>query len=256
MVFAGVGFVSLPMDLIRAFVGRPRSTIPRSEYVTRAMALQARAVQMKVRAEQAVAKVVIASKHGHSGDFASMLAKDSARRSSVCKAARVKASLVGLYMPDLQHVHVQEHSGKLKVQQVEGGKSRSWRRNVAWLNTCVSRLEEDMEKLERVFPQAWPHLSKPAHPVCSLFHSVASHSAHRCHDLCAHCGVVSLLSLFTQTAHRVQGEDPDYMWAVMVLGYWARLFAGIVAALLSVTWLLHIALYAHSTRGRSTRKLF
>lgn len=49
MVFAGVGFVSLPMDLIRAFVGRPRSTIPRSEYVTRATALQARAVQIKVR---------------------------------------------------------------------------------------------------------------------------------------------------------------------------------------------------------------
>ena len=49
MVFAGVGFVSLPMDLIRAFVGRPRSTIPRSEYVTRAMALQARAVTIKVR---------------------------------------------------------------------------------------------------------------------------------------------------------------------------------------------------------------
>ena len=49
MVFAGVGFVSLPMSLIRAFVGRPRSTIPRSEYVTRAMALQARAVQIKVR---------------------------------------------------------------------------------------------------------------------------------------------------------------------------------------------------------------
>jgi hypothetical protein len=48
MVFAGVGFVSLPMDLMHAFVGRPRSTIPRSEYVTRAMALQARAVTIKV----------------------------------------------------------------------------------------------------------------------------------------------------------------------------------------------------------------
>ena len=34
------------------------------------------------------------------------------------------------------------------------------------------------------------------------------------------------------------------MWAVIVLGYWARLFAGIVAALLSISWLLHIVLYA------------
>lgn len=48
MVFAGVGFVSLPMDLIREFVGRPRSTIPRSEYINRAMVLSARAVQIKV----------------------------------------------------------------------------------------------------------------------------------------------------------------------------------------------------------------
>ncbi len=48
----------------------------------------------------------------------------------------------------------QEHSGKLKVQQAESGKSRSLRRNVARLNTSVMRLEEDMEKLERVFPQA------------------------------------------------------------------------------------------------------
>lgn len=37
------------------------------------------------------------------------------------------------------------------------------------------------------------------------------------------------------------------MWAVIVLGYWARLFAGIVAALLSITWLLHIALCAVRT---------
>ena len=49
----------------------------------------------------------------------------------------------------------QEHSGKLKVQQAESGKSRSLRRNLARLNTSVTRLEEDMEKLERVCPQAW-----------------------------------------------------------------------------------------------------
>ena len=34
------------------------------------------------------------------------------------------------------------------------------------------------------------------------------------------------------------------MWAVVVLGYWARLFGGIIAAALSITWLLHIALCA------------
>lgn len=49
MVFAGVGFVSLPMDLIREFVGRPRATILRSEYINRAMILSVRATQIKVR---------------------------------------------------------------------------------------------------------------------------------------------------------------------------------------------------------------
>ena len=49
MVFAGVGFVSLPMDLIREFMGRPKATILRSEYINRAMILSVRATQIKVR---------------------------------------------------------------------------------------------------------------------------------------------------------------------------------------------------------------
>jgi hypothetical protein len=54
---------------------------------------------------------------------------------------------------DCRAVEAQGHSEKLKVQEADGGKSRSWRRNVTRLNLSVSRLEEDMEKLEKVFPQ-------------------------------------------------------------------------------------------------------
>jgi hypothetical protein len=48
MVFAAVGFVALPMDLIREWVGRPKSTIPKSEYINRARALAGRAKDIKV----------------------------------------------------------------------------------------------------------------------------------------------------------------------------------------------------------------
>ena len=47
MVFAGVGLVALPVDLIKAFLGRPRSTISRSEYIKRAQALGVRAKAIK-----------------------------------------------------------------------------------------------------------------------------------------------------------------------------------------------------------------
>jgi len=48
MVFAGVGLVALPVDLIKAFVGRPRTTISRSEHLKRAQGLGNRAKQIKV----------------------------------------------------------------------------------------------------------------------------------------------------------------------------------------------------------------
>lgn len=48
LVFAGVGFVALPMDLVREWWGRPRATIARSEYVTRAMGMAKNAQRVKV----------------------------------------------------------------------------------------------------------------------------------------------------------------------------------------------------------------
>ena len=47
MVFAGVGLVALPIDCIKAFVGRPRSIISRSEFIKRAQGLGHRAKQIK-----------------------------------------------------------------------------------------------------------------------------------------------------------------------------------------------------------------
>ena len=49
MVFAGVGLTALPLDCIKEFIGRPRSTITRSEYLKRAQGLGVRAKKIKVR---------------------------------------------------------------------------------------------------------------------------------------------------------------------------------------------------------------
>lgn len=49
MVFAGVGLVALPLDLIRSFLGRPTATIPKSEYIKRARGLGQRAIAIKAR---------------------------------------------------------------------------------------------------------------------------------------------------------------------------------------------------------------
>ena len=40
-----------------------------------------------------------------------------------------------------------------------------------------------------------------------------------------------------------QGEDPSYMWVLIVLGYWLRLVLGIISVLLSSAWLLQVLLY-------------
>ena len=49
MVFAGVGLVALPLDMLREFWGRPKSTIPKSEYIKRARGLGVRANGIKAR---------------------------------------------------------------------------------------------------------------------------------------------------------------------------------------------------------------
>jgi LMBR1 domain-containing protein 1 len=47
MIFGAVGMIALPMDWIRAFITRPRSTITRAQYVDRARDLARRAGDIK-----------------------------------------------------------------------------------------------------------------------------------------------------------------------------------------------------------------
>lgn len=67
LAFAGVGFVSLPADALRAFAGRPRATIPRSEYAKRAAVLGSRASAMRAAA-LALRSAARSRKNAASGD--------------------------------------------------------------------------------------------------------------------------------------------------------------------------------------------
>ena len=133
LLFAGVGLVSLPADLIRAWAGRPRATIPRSEYARRAAALGARA-----SAAAAAAGPLRAEERGSGG----------------------------------------------------GGKPPP-RAALRTLRTEVDLLEADSAALEAVFPR---------------------------------------------------GEDPAAAWALTVLGFWLKLVLGLISALLTAAWTVHLAL--------------
>lgn len=50
MMFAGVGFVSLPLGCFQTFAARPKATITRSEYISRAKDLAMQAKSIKVGA--------------------------------------------------------------------------------------------------------------------------------------------------------------------------------------------------------------
>jgi len=52
MVYAGVGMVALPLDLIKSYVGRPQKTIARSQYITLAKHVGQQAADLKEQAEQ------------------------------------------------------------------------------------------------------------------------------------------------------------------------------------------------------------
>ena len=41
----------------------------------------------------------------------------------------------------------------------------------------------------------------------------------------------------------MQGEDPDYSWAVMVMLFYLKLLLGVVSFALSVCWLVQVVLY-------------
>lgn len=51
MIFGAIGLVALPLDWIRQFIGRPRKTITRSQYIERARDLARRAKDVRAIAE-------------------------------------------------------------------------------------------------------------------------------------------------------------------------------------------------------------
>ena len=50
-------------------------------------------------------------------------------------------------------------------------------------------------------------------------------------------------TLFIQCIACLQGEDPDYAWALTVIGFYLKLLFGLLGVVLSVCWLVQIVVY-------------
>lgn len=44
-------------------------------------------------------------------------------------------------------------------------------------------------------------------------------------------------------ARRPQSEDPDYKWAMTVMGFYLKFVLGIIGLGVSITWVLQVILY-------------
>ena len=129
IVFGGVGVSAVPIDLIKAFLDRPKKTIAKSEYIR------------------------IAGK--------------------IAEATRAVVA-------DAREVQREERGS---------GKTRKTRRALAEINKRLSQLEGDEAILQKMYPQ---------------------------------------------------GEDRDVSWTVTVMSYYASLVGGVVCAVVSLLWMLHI----------------
>ena len=139
MVFGAIGIVMLPMDWIREFIGRPKATITRSQYIDRARDLARRA---KVRA-------------GVAGRQSCLAAGCWCRRtaaSACCTFASFAPAADQPWLPAPQDILALADA--LKREERERGRGWRWRRNAKALNAQLLVLEEDEKQLEMVYPQA------------------------------------------------------------------------------------------------------
>jgi len=132
IVFAGVGVVAMPVDLIKAFIYRPRSILPKSEFLKQAREISVRSKELEDR------------------------------------------------------------SKALHRQQQSDGKTRKWKKEVKALGVELNSLEEEEAKLSELYPQS---------------------------------------------------TDPDTAWAFTVMGYYFKGLCGVLGAVVSLCWILHIVLY-------------
>mmetsp|Transcript_11626 Transcript_11626/g.43063 ORF Transcript_11626/g.43063 Transcript_11626/m.43063 type:complete len:525 (+) Transcript_11626:234-1808(+) len=132
IAFGGVGMSAIPVDLVKRFLGRPKTVIAKSEYI-------------RIAGKLAEATQVV-----------------------VAEAREVQ----------------REERGT--------GRTRKTRRALAKIDLRLTQLEDDELTLQKIFPQ---------------------------------------------------GEDREASWMMTVSGYYASLVFGVIAGVVSLMWMLHIALY-------------
>ena len=212
MAFAGIGLVAFPFDLVREFLGRPKSTITRSEYIKRAQGLGHRAKEVKVKF--CFGFHIVGAMIGH-----------DAIQPAKCR----KKSAV---FCETDWSSVQDVGDKLKREEREFGRGRKFRSKIRTLEQQVLLLEEDQEKLEKVFPQVSIPAACPFAGTCRL--SGIVHAGSKClHS--SHASMTCDAAL--------QGEDPDYMWIITVIMFWVKLVVGILGGCVTILWLAQVVAY-------------
>ena len=194
MVFAGVGMVALPLDMIREFLGRPKSTISKSEYIKRARGLGVRANGIKASGPRTCVARVAQLANWHTRFPPAAQAEDCAvlssslflqleelvgsafhpvlclfqmawtpcacQRTALVSSAQLPHHLPGnLLTPKRWSLFPQELAEKLRHEDRENGRGRKWRGNYNKLNAQLVMLENDHNALELVHPQVRPACS-------------------------------------------------------------------------------------------------
>ena len=175
MVFGAIGIVTLPLDWIRQFIGRPKATITRSQYIDRARDLARRAkvgaAALGAPAARALLLPLLACPAALLLPFGGVCCCTAATAAcaaallllplplAACAAALQSKSMASaLVVPAPTRPRLQDIlalADALKREERERGRGWRWRRNAKALNTQLLVLEEDERQLEMVYPQVW-----------------------------------------------------------------------------------------------------
>ena len=78
--------------------------------------------------------------------------------------------------------------------------------------------------------------------VCGIAHVSHGISAIQ-KSMCSSSSIMLYDILRLKSREMLQGEDPDYSWAVTVMTFYLKLLLGLVSVVLSLCWLVQVVLY-------------
>lgn len=127
----------------------------------------------------------------------------------------------------------------LRREEREQGKGRRWRKNFKALQNQMILLEEDEQQLELVYPQVGGSRGE-AGVGPTMEGSGGVLSSHLQAEL---LGVCFWPACLNSSVLLLQSEDPDYKWAITVMGFYVKFLLGIIGLGISICWVVQVILY-------------